>query len=172
MCSNMTDEHGTAPAETKVARLLADEIEALRRMPVAELRVAWKCAFGRETRNRNKDYLWRRIAYRIQERAEGGLSPQALARIEEILRDGEYRPRRPLPTLADLSANARDPRLPPPGRVLARTFRGELHEVTVLINGFEYRGQRHASLSSIARRIAGTRWNGFVFFGIGTEAAA
>ena len=58
----------------------------------------------------------------------------------------------------------RDPRLPPPGTVLTRAFKGVEHKVTVLDEGFEYRGERHNSLSQIARDITGTNWNGFLFF--------
>ena len=58
------------------------------------------------------------------------------------------------------------PRLPPPGAVLTRTFKGADHQVTVLDEGFEYRGQRHTSLSQLAREITGTNWNGFLFWGL------
>ena len=60
----------------------------------------------------------------------------------------------------------RDPRVPPVGTVLRRVFEGKAHEVTVCTEGFEYAGQRYKSLSAIATEIAGTRWNGFLFFGL------
>ena len=66
---------------------IAAEIEALRGLSVAALRERWHDAFGTPTRNRNKDYLWRRIAYRLQENAAGGLSERARARLEELLRE-------------------------------------------------------------------------------------
>ncbi|MDL1951780.1 DUF2924 domain-containing protein, partial [Acidobacteria bacterium ACD] len=108
--------------------------------------------------------------YRIQELAEGGLSPRALDRIDQLNRLAPPPWRRPAggahgpaaqPTLAP---PARDPRLPSPGTVLTRLHRGVEHRVTVLADGFEYRGERYRSLSAIARRITGTPWNGFLFF--------
>jgi Protein of unknown function (DUF2924) len=60
----------------------------------------------------------------------------------------------------------RDPRVPPVGTVLRRVFEGKAHEVTVCAEGFEYEGRRYESLSAIATEIAGTRWNGFLFFGL------
>jgi hypothetical protein len=60
----------------------------------------------------------------------------------------------------------RDPRVPPVGTVLRRVFDGVAHEVTVCAEGFEYEGERHKTLSAIAKQITGTRWNGFLFFGL------
>ena len=79
--------------------------------------------------------------------------------------------------LADLAARLeRDPEtalsLPlriKPGTRLIRAWRGERHQVTVLEHGFEYRGERHGSLSAIARAITGTRWSGPAFFGLKTR---
>jgi hypothetical protein len=53
-----------------------------------------------------------------------------------------------------------------PGTILTREYRGEVHQVTVLDRGFEYRGTVHRSLSGIARAITGTQWNGNLFFGL------
>ena len=60
----------------------------------------------------------------------------------------------------------RDPRVPPAGTVLRRVFDGKTYEVTVCAEGFEYEGRRYKSLSAIATEVAGTRWNGFLFFGL------
>jgi len=48
--------------------------------------------------------------------------------------------------------------------VLTRDYKGTEHRVTVLEDGFEFRGARYRSLSKIALEITGTRWNGFLFF--------
>ncbi len=53
-----------------------------------------------------------------------------------------------------------------PGTWLSRTWHGEVHQVAVLEDGFEYRGERFSSLSEIARRITGTQWSGPRFFGL------
>jgi hypothetical protein len=63
----------------------------------------------------------------------------------------------------------RDSRLPAPGTLLTRDFKGRTHVVKVLTDGFEYEGRTYRSLSAIAGEIAGTRWNGFLFFGLNRE---
>jgi hypothetical protein len=63
-------------------------------------------------------------------------------------------------------AGNRDPRLPPAGTELRRTFDGAEHIVNVLDDGFMFRGKQYRSLSLIAREITGTRWNGYGFFGL------
>jgi len=65
----------------------------------------------------------------------------------------------------------RDPRLPAPGTVLTRDYRGTTYEVKVLEDGFEYEGELYASLSKIATQITGTSWNGFLFWGLGKRSA-
>ena len=60
----------------------------------------------------------------------------------------------------------RDPRLPNAGTLLKRVHGKTEHVVKVLEHDFEYKGKRHKSLSSIARQITGTSWNGFLFFGL------
>lgn len=147
------------------------ELVALDTMTVGELVGRYHALFGVSTRTRNKVYLRKRIAWRIQELAEGGLSPRALARIEELAPQApaRWRERIATPGAARVLAGERekvqrDPRLPPPGTVITRIHDGVEHKVTVLAEGFEYNGERHRSLSKIARLIAGTSWNGFAFF--------
>jgi hypothetical protein len=144
-------------------------IARLREMTVNELQARYAEVFGEPARSRNKPYLWKRIAYRLQEQQHGGLSPRARTRLEEL------RDRVPLafrrPGATSEVAVRRDPRLPPPGHRLVRAWKGIRHEVTVLDDGFEYAGERYRSLSAIARRITGTPWNGFTFFGLAGEDA-
>ena len=59
-----------------------------------------------------------------------------------------------------------DPRVPMPGSVIVKEYRGRTLEVYVLDSGFEYNGRRFTSLSAIANEITGTKWNGMVFFGL------
>ncbi|MCA9559510.1 MAG: DUF2924 domain-containing protein [Myxococcales bacterium] len=167
----------TSDAATQARRAVADipeQLAALRKMTVAELREKYREVYGEPSRSRNKDWLRKKVAWRIQELAEGGLSDRARARIEELA-DGAPMRRRSsgngaganAPTAAsEDQAAPRDPRLPEPGTVLTRTHDGVEHRVTVLDDGFEYRGERHASLSKIAREISGTNWNGFLYFGL------
>ena len=58
-----------------------------------------------------------------------------------------------------------------PGTVLTRTWHGVLHQVQVVNDGFDYRGERFGSLSEVARRITGTRWSGPLFFGLKSGGA-
>ena len=66
---------------------------------------------------------------------------------------------------------SQDPRLPLPGTLLAREFQGRDIVVKVLDNGFEFDGRRYKSLSAIAQEVTGSKWNGFLFFGISDGAA-
>lgn len=152
------------------------ELAALRSMTVEELRQKYREVYGEPTRSRNKDYLRKKVAWRIQELAEGGLSDRARARIEELAAHVPFRWRssrnvttEPPATAGapDLAASGtRDPRLPEPGTVITREHGGVEHRVTVLEDGFEYRGERFASLSKVARAISGTNWNGYLFFSL------
>ena len=146
------------------------ELVALDAMTVGELAEKYRAVFGVPTRTRNKEYLRRHIAWRIQELAEGGLSPRALERIEQLAPQAPVRWQKHIKPDASAGASAvtaepaRDPRLPPVGTVLTRVHNGVEHKVTILADGFEYNGQCHRSLSKVARLIAGTSWNGFAFF--------
>jgi hypothetical protein len=147
------------------------ELVALDAMTVGELAEKYRALFGIPTRTRNKEYLRKHIAWRIQELAEGGLSPRALERIEHLAPQAPVRWQqhvgKPDPTAGHSTVPGeapRDPRLPPVGTILTRVHNGVEHKVTVLANGFEYNGQSHRSLSKVARLIVGTPWNGFTFF--------
>ncbi len=154
-----------------MAESIATQVTRLQRMTVGELRERYAEVFGEQPRSRNKDYLWKRIAFRIQELAEGGISERARLRAEELARDADLRVRPPHKgaMAAEPTAQPRDPRLPPVGGELKRLFNGKEHVVRVLEDGFEYEGRTFGSLSAVARTIAGTRWNGFLFFSLGEK---
>jgi len=153
---------------------LLSEIEALDRMTVGQLREKYVDAFGEESRSYNKDFLRKRIAWRLQAQAYGGLSERARRRAEELADDADLRVRAPRSTQGrDAAARRRgktaarpkrDPRLPLPGELLVRDYNGAKVVVRVLDAGFEYEGRLHRSLSPIAREVTGTNWNGFEFF--------
>ena len=153
---------------------LAEELVALETMTVSELGARYEKAFGEPTRSHNKEYLKKQIAWRIQELAEGGLSKHTRALAAEIGGTAKVRWRRNNAGVERLPGakprNERDPRLPPPGTTITRKYKGVVHEVVVLQDGFEYRGQRHANLSRIAKLITGTNWNGFLFWRLQTRA--
>lgn len=157
------------PDRMAIATVAADLV-ALQRMASAELAEKYVALYGVPPRSRNKDFLRKRLAWRIQELAEGGLSHRALARIEELGLAALALLRHPAraSTAAQQRACApprtRDPRLPAVGSVLTRFHGTTEHTVTVLEDSFEYRGERYRSLSKVARVITGTPWNGYLFF--------
>ncbi|MBX3356691.1 MAG: DUF2924 domain-containing protein, partial [Phycisphaeraceae bacterium] len=135
--------------------------------------------FGEQARSRHRQYLIRRIAWRIQANAEGGLTERALRLADELANDADVRvtpPRpssgrvsesvRPRPTERDLPAH-HDPRLPRPGNAIVRDYKGRRLVVNVLDDGFEWDGVRYPSLSAVAKAITGSHLNGFRFFGLG-----
>jgi hypothetical protein len=69
------------------------------------------------------------------------------------------------------TAPERDGRLPAPGRAIVRRYKGETLRVTVLADGFEFKGERYGSLSAIAKSVTGSHMNGYRFFGLLKEAA-
>ena len=151
------------------------ELAALGAMTVGELAEKYREVFGAPTRSRNKAYLHSHIAWRIQERAEGGLSPRALEQIEQLAPQAPARWRPPVGQRKAAAAATDnvgpDPRLPPVGATITRRHGRVEHRVTVLADGFEYRGEYYRSLSKIACLITGKSWNGYVFFfGRGVDA--
>lgn len=168
------------PDRAAIAGVAAD-LAALQEMTSVDLAKKYVALFGVPPRSRNRDFLRKRLAWRIQELAEGGLSERALARIEELGPAALAAWRRPAHAgvaasqRAPLEVVARDPRLPAVGTVLTRIHGTTEHSVTILDDGFEYRGERYRSLSKIARVITGTPWNGYLFFfgrANGTKARA
>jgi hypothetical protein len=154
------------------------EIEQLRRLTVNGLRERYQEVFGENSRSGNKDYLYRRLAWRLQANAEGSLSERARRRALEIANDADLRVRAPKRfvdtegrqrTVVMAINGARDSRLPQAGTLLTREFKGNMHVVKVLSDGFEFEGRLYKSLSKIATEVAGTRWNGFTFFGLDRE---
>lgn len=151
------------------------EIEQLRRATVGELRAKYLELFGQPSRSNHKQFLFRRVAWRLQALAYGELSEQARQRALALAQDVDLRIKAPAhlvgtpqqvlqPTFKSRRKAARDERLPGPGSVLRREFKGQLVVVQVLPEGFQYQDRFYRSLSAIARQVTGTAWNGFEFF--------
>jgi len=151
------------------------ELAALRRMSVGQLRLRYAEVFGEATRSRHKTWLVKRIIWRLQALAEGDLSERARRRAEELARDADLRLRPPRTPAAAPRTQAvqpmanRDSRVPPPGSILTRPYKGETLQVKVLPQGFEYEGEVHKSLSAVARAITGSHINGYLFFRLGKK---
>ena len=145
------------------------QINQLRKLPARALRIRYRELFGEDSRSGNRQFLFRRVAWRLQAKAEGDLSERARKRAAEIANDADLRVQPPKKFLRPAAAaSSRDPRLPPEGTLLCRTFRGRAVEVKVLDRSFEYEGRSYQSLSAIASEVTGTRWNGFAFFQLPT----
>lgn len=160
--------------EAKALKEISKGLLALDGMGLVELRAQHQELFGEPPRSKNLPYLRKKLAFRIQERIEGGLSPLAQSRLEELapvslpVKSAQavrvvHKP------AAVASAAPRDPRLPQVGTLLVREYGVLAHEVEVLETGFKYAGRNYGSLSAIAKEITGTAWNGFLFFGLTTK---
>jgi len=149
------------------------EIETLRKERTKALKARYRELFGEESHSSNHAHLFRRIAWRLQALAEGDLSERARHRAVELAVDVDIRLRAPRQFWGELAQTgqtaSRDHRLPPVGTVLMREFQGRSIRAKVLADGFQYEGRRYESLSSIALKVTGTRWNGFTFFGLRKE---
>ena len=149
------------------------QIESLSALKITDLRARYCDLFGEVSPSFNRAHLFRRIAWRLQAQAEGDLSERARQRAAELANDLDLRLRAPRSFWHGIERNGespnRDLRLPPAGTVVERVYQGQILRVTVLANGFEYHGKHYASLSAIAHRVTGTRWNGFHFFGLKQE---
>jgi hypothetical protein len=156
-------------------KTISVQINELRDMSVGALRERYAELFNETPCSRNKQNLIKRIAYRMQEQLEGSLSERARKRAAELADEAHIRVRS-LPEAQGEDAPVtipaqvkRDARLPPAGTVLVREFGGKRHEVTVREQDVLYAGKSYRSLSSVARAITGTPWNGFRFFGLTSE---
>jgi hypothetical protein len=153
------------------------EVTALQEMTTHELQERYRELFGEPTRMHHKQYLVKRIIWRMQALAEGDLSDRARQRATELANDADlriYAPSQagsaspePDPTRVVGIRFAPDDRLPVPGTVLTRTYKGRLIQATVRPDGFEYDGEFYRTLTAIAKAITGTHWNGFRFFNLG-----
>jgi hypothetical protein len=138
-------------------------VAALKTTPTPALKTRWRELFAAEPPPYSRRFLESRLAYRIQELAYGGLKPETLKRLQalgEQLDGGNIVVRR-----------TRVDDRPLAGTRLIREWQGVEHCVTVLADGYEYQGRPYKSLSSVARAITGTRWNGWVFFGLKSQGS-
>jgi hypothetical protein len=130
----------------------AAKVAAIEAMSARERRAEWERLTGTPAPPAfSAGLLARALAWEVQTRAAGGLSKAEVRRITGFGSSGRIDP---------ASGGIL------PGTWLSRTWRGEVHQVIVLDNSFEYRGRRYTSLSEIAKEITGTHWSGPRFFGL------
>lgn len=137
-----------ATTTTSLAKFLAP----LAKLGKTALQKKYREVFGRPTKSDNTQHLRAAIAKRLHEQAA---PPKPAVKVGAVTK-----------------VAPRDARLPGVGTILEREHGDATHKVKILDDCFEYRGQRHRSLSSIAKEITGTTWNGFAFFGLQKKEAA
>ena len=155
---------------------VAKELAALERMTPKQLRAKYEEVFGEECRSNHKQWLVKRIIWRLQANAEGDLSERARQRAAELANDADLRVKAPRERKASPDADRRTKtvktKVKPstillPGTSLAREYKGRTVRVTVRADGlFECEGENYKSLSAVAKAVTGKHWNGFHFFGL------
>ena len=162
---------GHPPAGQAPMIAFPQRLPELRALPPAQLAERYESLFGRPPRNRNRMWLFRQVAWRLQERELGGLPDRARTRLDELISQVQLpiaatTPRRkPAPARSDTNA-------PAVGTTLVRDWRGQQIRVEVRADGFEWNGVLYGSLSACAKAITGAAWNGKLFFGLTTRRSA
>lgn len=149
--------HATSPTPASVAARVA----AISHLSMDDLWALWDDHFEERPHHHHRVWLESRLAYRMQERAFGGLKPSLRKKLEEVGETG----------ILPKQLRGDSQRLLP-GSVLTRIYDDIEHRVLVGgSNDFEYQGQRFKSLSAVAKRITGSHWSGPVFFGLKAPAS-
>ncbi len=152
---------------------LLTRIMELKNKPLEELRAQYAELFKSKATSNNRGYLWRKLAYKLQEIACGGLSEETQGRINELIE--RYDPvnnktLRPEGSADEnkkkKSPSSHDRRLPIPGTVITKEYKGKSLSVKVLLGGFEFKGKTYKSLTAIAKEVTGAHWNGYLFFNL------
>ena len=145
------------------------QVAALGRMSADELQDRWRELVGTEPPRYNREFLVKRLAYRLQELAYGGLSEATHERMSQALEQAGLGELGAARTGAKRTPQSRN--LPVAGTRLVREWNGGRYEVTVVPGGFEFDGRRYRSLTAITKAITGTHWNGPAFFGLRSARA-
>ena len=147
------------------------DVAILEQMATRDLQIRYAELFGEGTRVHNRTWLIKRIAWRIQALADGDLSERARQRAAELANDADLRlaaPKLktggPMPVRTIQQPRWRDSRLPEPGTIITRAYKGQDLQIKVLQTGFEFAGHVYASLSAVAKEITGSHCNGYLFF--------
>jgi hypothetical protein len=130
-------------------------IMVLKNAPIEELLGRYKELYGDNAAGTHRLYLWRKIAYRLQEREQGTLSTKAKVRLKTLIE--EYDP---------INNKALRPDKPSCLTVITKEYKDTKYQVKVLEKGFEYTGKIYKTLSAIAKEITGAHWNGYLFFNL------
>ena len=141
------------------------EIARLRDLDVQGLRSLWESRYGGIVpAHLPRHLLFRLLAYGLQAEYLGDLDPDS----KRVL-DRSDSPEDASKRAADAARATTSLR---PGTMLGREWKGAMHRVAVLAEGFAWNGVTYPSLSKVAFAITGTRWNGPRFFGLRDRTAA
>jgi hypothetical protein len=143
-----------------------EQIERLKMASTERLTTLYQQYCGDKPASKNRTFLIRQLAYRIQEKASGKLSAAAKDRIQELIRAYDPINRTIIKSSTGTTEAGRDIRLPTPGSVITKTYKGKRLDVKVLEKGFEFQDTIYDNLSAVAKAVTGAHWNGFVFFGV------
>ncbi len=136
--------------------VVANQLAELMSMSPAALRALWRDTFKSVAPDIGADLLRRGIAFRLQERAHGGLVASAKRDINRLRKRVEKSGSTGPVNAIALKAGTR----------LVRTWNGRTWHVLVCEDGFEFQSRHYKSLSHIAREITGAHWSGPRFFGL------
>ena len=142
----------------KTPQAIIAKIAALPDLPMNDIKALWKSLFGTDNPTHNRQFLERRIAYRLQEiefrKVDRALMDRNKRRIQQLIESGKNKK-----SDRDLQLAA--------GTILTREYQGKEFRVMVSVDGqYDYEGRPYRSLSRIAKEITGTAWSGPVFFGL------
>jgi len=160
------DEPATAGRQS-----ITDEIVALRSMPTPDLVDCYEEAFGKPPRSKNRDHLWRRIAWRIQEERFGGLSQVAKRRLNELITELDL-PFTAASTVRASLEHSSKPGQPVVGTTLTRQWKGTEVRATRVEAGWQHDAVVHRSLSALVKSITGTHASGPAWFGVAKAKGA
>ncbi len=149
---------------------ILNQVLALKDMKNDELLTKYIKVFnGQHPSINNAEYLRKKISYRIQEMAHGGLSDAAKTRLQQLITVYDPINNRLLRKMKGKESGAkirRDRRLPIPGSIITKIYKGTVIKVKVLEKGFEYDDKIYRTLSRVANAITGNHWNGYLFFSL------
>lgn len=141
------------------------QVTSLPKLSFNELKALYLSLYGTEPPAYNRDLIIKRLAYRLQEIAYGGLSERVHQRLDEALVENGY-DENAMPTGVSKRKRNVTKDHPVVGTMLVREWRGKRYEVTTLRDGFEFEGRKYRSLSAIAAAITGAHQSGQAFFGL------
>ena len=149
------------------SKTIAQQLVELRGLAAAQLATRYSELFGKPPRVRNRAWLFRQVAFRLQEQQLGGLSDRAKTRLGELMAQSDLPiATTPTPRPKPKPVARAESTAPTVGTVLVREWHGQRIEVRVIADGFTWNGVTYTSLSAVAKAITGVGWSGALFFGL------